>query len=259
MPIVVECEQGSSAWFEARCGSITASMFAEIRKVANGLDERQQAFVTAVQAGQSRKDAAEAAGYKTPPKSERIERALAGEKVGDYTDAALNYAFRLAMERISGTPLDEGFTNWAARRGHELEPEARATHALHIGRSIQRAGVVLTDDERFGASADGLIGDDGGAEYKAFLAPEKLRPILIDGDWGDVRDQAQGCMWLTGRKWWHLCLFCPALEPVGKELVIYREERDDDYIEAMERDLLAFDEVVERFKGQLLGNKQEAA
>lgn len=133
-------------------------------------------------------------------KAEAIRRALTGEEVGQPSEAAHNYAFTLAAERISGTPLDGGFETWQMKSGHELEPDARMEHEIQTGLVVQRAGFVTTDDGLFGASADGLIGRDGGSDYKCFLAPEKLRAFLIDNDASGIMDQVQGCMWITGRK-----------------------------------------------------------
>lgn len=172
------------------------------------------------------------------------ERLKTGANKGGFTSAARDYAFRLAIERISGQPLDEGFETWAMKRGHDLEPAARMEHEIQTGLIVQRAGFVLTDDRLFGGSADGLIGDDGGSEYKCLVSPEALRDVLIDHDFSKYIDQVQGCMWLTGRKWWDFCMYCPALEAVGKQLWRRRVERDDDYIEMMEPDLLEFAALV---------------
>lgn len=169
-----------------------------------------------------------------------------GKNTGQFTEAAKDYAFRLAIERISGKPLDEGFETWQMKRGHDLEPDARMAHEIQTGLSIMRAGFVLTDDRLFGASADGLIDDDGGSEYKCLVSPEKLRDILIDGDFSDYLDQVQGCMYVTDRKYWEFCLYCPALQPIGKELWRRRVERNDDYIEALEADLVEFAALVKQ-------------
>lgn len=167
-----------------------------------------------------------------------------GPNKGDYSAAAKTYAFRLAIERISGDPLDEGFETWQQRRGHELEPEARLLHEERIEMLIEHAGFVQTEDGWFGASADGLINTDGGSEYKCLVAPDELQKIILEDDISKFTDQVQGCLWLTGRKWWHFCLYCPALKSIGKELIIKEIQRDDDYIEAMEADLLEFRKLV---------------
>lgn len=254
--IVIECEQGSEEWHTARAGVITASMFGTIRKKVNCLTEQQTKYVSAIKRGMSEKDAAEFAGYKTKPRAEGIDRALAGKSVGDYSDAALDYAFRLAVERISGAPLDEGFSTWSMKRGHELEPEARMEHEVRTGLFVERAGFITTDDGLFGASADGLIGDDEGSEYKCFVSPEKLRAFHMDNDVSTVIEQVQGCLWITGRKRWHLGMYCPALAPVGRELWLKTFERDDNYIEQMEADLVEFSRLVAHYETEL---RKEAA
>lgn len=248
---IIECAQGSIEWHRARAGCITASMFSTIRKKVGCLDERQAQYVSLHLGGMAAKEAAETAGYKVVPSSDIIKRALAGEKIGDWSDAAKDYAFRLAIERISGAPLDEGFETWAMRRGHELEPEARMEHEAHTGLLVEQAGFITTDDGLFGASADGLIEPNGGSEYKCFIDPARLRPILLEGDITEVRDQAQGCMWIGGRQWWHVGLYCPALANAEKQFTMVETPRDDDFIEAMETDLLEFAQFVNEYEAAL--------
>ena len=248
---IIECEQGSQAWKKARAGVITASMFSTIRAKVNGLDEKQKKYVGAILAGRTEASAREIAGYKAAPKAEAVQKAIDGEKVGEWSTVAQDYAFRLAIERISGEPLDEGFETWSMRRGHELEPEARREHEIQSGLVVQRAGFVLTNDDAFGASADGLIDPDEGSEYKCFIDPAKLRAFWIDNDPSSVMEQAQGCMWITGRKRWHICLYCPALEAVGKQLWWRVFERDDNFIEQMEIDLLEFKGLVDQYEQKL--------
>ncbi|SFB19934.1 lambda exonuclease family protein [Azotobacter beijerinckii] len=174
-----------------------------------------------------------------------------GPRKGQPTEAALDYAFKLAIERISGQPLDEGFETWQMKRGHELEPQARMEHEMQTGLIVQRAGFVMTDDGAFGASADGLIGEDGGCEYKCFVAPEKLRAFHIDNDASGIFDQVQGCMWITGRKYWHIGMYCPALEPIGRQLWWREFKRDEAYIEQLEEDLWRFKLLVDEYEAKL--------
>ncbi|MFL9582411.1 lambda exonuclease family protein [Stenotrophomonas sp. AB1(2024)] len=248
---VITCEQGSPEWHSARAGVITASMFGVARKRVGELDQRQRTYVQAIHAGSTPKVAQELAGYKVAPKSAIIDKALRGEPVGDYSEEAKNYAFRLAVERINGEPLDEGFQTYAMKRGHDLEPMARAEHEVQSGLIVKRAGFVLSDDGVFGASADGLIGDDSGSEYKCFLDPALLRAFHIDNDASDVFEQVQGCMWITGRKEWHVGLYCPALVNCDRHLWWRVFQRDDAFIAAMEHDLRAFADLVDTFHQQL--------
>ena len=174
-----------------------------------------------------------------------------GLNKGEPTSKAQDYAFRLAVERISGKPLDGGFETWQMRRGHELEPQARMEHEAQTGLIVTQVGLVKTDDGAFGASADGFIGEEGGSEYKCFLAPEKLRSFHIDNDASEIMDQVQGCMWITGRKWWHIGMYCPALESVGRQLWWQEFKRDDDYIEKLEEDLWQFKLLVDGYEDKL--------
>lgn len=186
------------------------------------------------------------------------QKLKSGPSKGDFSSEAQAYAFRLAVERISGKPLDEGFETWAMRRGHELEAAARFEHELAIGVVVQPAGFVSTDDRKFGASADGLIGDDGGAEYKCLVDPSRLRKVLLTGDISEFMDQIQGGMWITRRAWWDFCLYCPALEPIGMQLWHRRVERDEAYIDQMEMDLIGFESLVSQNE-EALRSYREAA
>jgi hypothetical protein len=249
--IIINCAQGSDIWLKERAGCITASMFSTARSKVNGLNAQQRKYVDAMLAGKSEAKAMEIAGYKAGPKAEVVQRALDGETVGEPSNAALTYAFELAVERIGGAPLDGGFETWQMRRGHELEPDARMEHELQTGLIVTQVGLAKTDDGFFGASADGFIGADGGSEYKCFLAPDKLRAFHIDNDASDVIDQVQGCMWITDRKWWHIGMYCPLLKPVGRQLWWREFKRDNDYIEKLEEDLWEFKLLVDGYEKQL--------
>lgn len=205
--MIHECSQGTPEWYQARCGVITASMFAECRK-----------------------------------------RLKSGPNKGDYSKAAKEYAFKVAVERLSGKLLeDEQFETWQARRGRELEPTARVLHEERKEILVQQAGFATTDDGVFGASVDGLIDNDGISEYKCFISPSSIMPIILEGNIEDCKDQVQGGLWVSERNYAHFCLYCPALESVGKELTIFEVERDDNYIQKLESDLLEFNRLVESY------------
>lgn len=173
-------------------------------------------------------------------------------KNGGLGEKAKDHAFGLAIERISGVPLDGGFETWQMKRGHELEPEARWRHQEEIGVVIQEVGVILTEDGVFGGSADGLIGSDGGSEYKCLVSPESLRDVLITGNIEEYRPQVQGCLWLSGRAWWDFCLYCPALKPAGRDLTRWRIPRDDKYIdEVLVPNIFEFKTLIDSYEAAL--------
>jgi hypothetical protein len=212
--IFLDSEQGVPQWFQDRAGAITASMVATARK-----------------------------------------KLKSGENKGDYTTAGHNYAFKLAVERIKGGPVDDDqFVTWAMRRGTELEHDARRVHEKHLGGVfIEQAGVCLTDDRKFGYSTDGFIGDDGMAEYKCFLDGSKVREILFSSSTTDVIDQVQTGLWITGREWCDFGLYYPDLSSIGLDLIVQRMERNEEYIEEMVEDLLAFDGLVEDYMLRIRG------
>lgn len=171
---------------------------------------------------------------------------------GARTAKAKEYAFKVALERIAGAPLEEPqFIPWQARRGQLLEPVAARLYELQTGNTITPIGFVTSDCGRFGASPDGLVGDDSGVEFKAFLNAEKLAGILLAGDIGECMDQVQGGMWLTGRSTWTFGLFCPALAPIGRALTMHTIERDQPYIDQLAADLLDFHSYVETIVADL--------
>ncbi len=173
-------------------------------------------------------------------------------KNGDWSAKAKQYAFRLAVERISGGLLDEDkFETWEMRRGRELEPEARYRHEQIIGEMVEQVGFIKTDDGLFGASLDGIIGADGASEYKCFVSPSSLMPIVLDDDIGDCVYQVQGVLWLATRKWCDFCLYCPALKNAGIDFLRYRTMRDDKFIDEMETKLLKFNYLVNEYKTKL--------
>jgi hypothetical protein len=124
---------------------------------------------------------------------------------------------------------------------------------------VRRVGLVLTGDRRFGASADGLVGRDGGVEVKCWVDPAKLRKVLLDRNASEVRKQCLGGMWVTGRKWWDFVLYCPALAVCGLDFTVIRINRDDDEIDAMELDLMRFDGLVSEYGARIDAMAREQA
>lgn len=217
--IIEHHEQGSPEWLQARAGVITASRFSDARA--------------------------------------RLERASKNGKAGDWSGKAHDYAWTLAMERIAGAPLDQTFVTWQMERGTRLEGEARIAYEAR-GELVEEAGIVFTEDRAFGYSTDGFVGEDGMVEIKCPASCTKLGAIWTRPETAEVEyiDQINGGLWITGRKWCDLIVYCPWLAPVGKDLFVKRIHRDDDAIEALEADLLAFKELVDQYEQQL---RKEAA
>ena len=127
---------------------------------------------------------------------------------------------KIAMERIDSAPRD-AVTSRTMARGHELEPEAIGTYEFERGVSVRRVGLVLHDDfPQFGCSPDGLVGEDGGVEVKCPDAPDKMADYLLNGAHvAEYEGQVRHCLYITGRKWWHVVAFDPRT-PNGWNLAI---------------------------------------
>jgi exodeoxyribonuclease (lambda-induced) len=211
----IDAPQGSEAWLQARVGKITASRYKDAR-------DRNK-----------------------PAK---------GEAIGKPGAKCTAYAAQVAVERIAGHSIEKVFQNWQMREGQEQEPHARNAYDVETGHVVQEVGAITTDDDLFLYSPDGLIGDDGLLEVKTLLSADVICKVVGDGDLSAYMDQCMGGLWLTGRKWIDLALWAPALAPIGRQLTIHRITRDENAIEALETDLMAFAQMVTQAESKLRGD-----
>ena len=168
-------------------------------------------------------------------------------KSGAASGKQIAYACQVALERVSHQPADATFENWQMREGHVQEPIARAAYERRTGNLVDEVGAFATDDDLFLYSPDGLIDGDGLLEVKTLFSPERIMTIVGNGDVSDFIDQCMFGLWLTGRQWIDLVVWVPALE----HLSVKRIARDDDYIEAMEADLIDFAKLVTQYENTL--------
>lgn len=167
-------------------------------------------------------------------------------KSGGPSSKCSAYAAQVALERIAGRPIDKTFQNWQMREGQEQEPFARIAAESIKGYLVEEVGFITTDDRVFGYSPDGLIDGDGLLEIKTILSGDVALSVVGKNDLSEYMDQCNGGLWLTGRKWIDLVIWCPALEPIGKHLTIHHITRDEEKIEALEADLMKFKAMVDQ-------------
>ena len=167
-------------------------------------------------------------------------------KNGQPSKACLAYAMDTARERVDGTAPAK-FQNTAMRTGTEQEPIARAKYEARTGYLVDEAGFFRTTDRLFGGSVDGLVNDDGVIEIKTMVGSDTLFTAVADGDISAYMDQCLGYLWLLGRQWVDLVLWCPDLN----HMVIHRINRDEDAIEKLESDLMAFARMVAQYETTL--------
>lgn len=180
----------------------------------------------------------------------RFKDARAKLASGKPAQDRLNYMAELALERITGSLADR-FVTPAMQRGTELESAARAAYEADTGEIVSELGLCLHDTLGIGYSPDGLVGDDGLIEIKCPANAYKLAQLLLTHEIGEYADQVQGGMWITGRAWCDVLIYHP-----GLPLKPLRIARDDDYIKALEVDLLVFAVEVDAYTERL---RKEAA
>jgi hypothetical protein len=169
---------------------------------------------------------------------------MKGERSKQYQ----KYLYQLAGEQITGT-REETYQNGAMLRGIEMEAEARKLYEMLHDVEVEQVGLCFQDDKMsFGASPDGLVGDDGLVEFKCPILSTIVEYALKGNLVSDYFQQLQGQLLVTGRKWVDAVAYYPNFPPI-----IVRVERDEKLISALEKELGLFCqellETVTKLKG----------
>lgn len=217
---IINCEQGTAEWFDARKGIPTASEFSTV--LAEGREGLLPAAIM---------DAMVKSGCTAEQLAAAVKAARA--RGASPSQARLKYLRTLAGEIIRGTPEDEGYSSPAMERGKTMEEEARDFYAFTRGVDPIQVGFVRNG--RAGASPDSFIGDDGGLEIKTALAHIQIERLQKNELPSEHKAQVHGNLWITDRKWWDFVSYSPALPPL-----IIRVERDEEYIAQLAKAVEAF-------------------
>ena len=158
---------------------------------------------------------------------------------GKPKEARNTYLKKLVVERVTGSAT-ESASSVAMAWGKDAEPFARTEYEAQIGRIVMQSDFLLHPIHKYvGASPDGLIGSDGGYESKCPHNSAVHLWTIRDGMPREHIAQVQGCMWITGRKWWSFVSYDPRMPP-DLRLYVQRIDRDDIYIKALENKVLDF-------------------
>ena len=159
---------------------------------------------------------------------------------GQPSSSAETYINQLIAELITGQSTYVQKTEWM-ERGNELEPIARMNYELETDCEVTEVGFCMHDSLKCGVSPDGLVGDDGGIEIKC-PAPSTHVKYLRKGRLpAEYKAQVQGCLWITGRKWWDFMSFHPQMPNL-----LIRVERDEEYIGQLERLVTHACQIIEK-------------
>ena len=161
------------------------------------------------------------------------------------------YLYELAVERLTGQPIPEGYTSAAMQKGKDREQEARDCYELRYGKDIVQVGFIRHPSiKNLGASPDGLVGDDGLIEIKrrdlhihfGFRFSDKTpRPAML---------QMQAQLSCTGRQWADYASYNETLPP-RLRLFVLRVERNEEMIAMLENAAVLFDQEVDGLVGRL--------
>lgn len=172
----------------------------------------------------------------------RIGDMLATTKNG-WAASRKNYFNELIAQRLTGRRTSRYV--YSLNNRLEMEPEARAAYEFYTGNDVVEVGFIPHPSiEHFGASPDGLIGDDGGLEIKCMDAPNHLETLETGIVATGYVYQCLSGMACTGRKWWDFVSYQPDMP---EELKLFRKrfDRDDHAIGKIEAAVREFDAEIE--------------
>lgn len=210
--LILNVEQGSDEWLKARLGVITASEFHKII---------------------------------TPN--------------GSKSASANKYMGKLIAEHLTSEQQDI-YCSDDMFNGIEREPKARSFFEVIKGVKVDEVGMVFKDsDKAIACSPDGLVRlypyienddvDGIGVRYKVGLEikcpklANHISYVISDQMPKKYIPQVQGSIWTTGADgWWFM-----SHHPDYKPLIIF-VERDNAYIEKMEKIILSFSELLQIHK-----------
>ena len=168
----------------------------------------------------------------------RTADVMAKTKSG-YAASRANYMAELICERLTGE-RQGGFSSAAMQWGTETEPQARMAYEIITGATVVETGFVLHPEiAGFGASPDGLIGEDGLIEIKCPNTATHIDTLLADKVPTKYIIQMHVQMLCTGRAWCDFVSFDPRL-PIDLQMFTKRVERDDKLAEEIVTEVQSF-------------------
>jgi len=153
--------------------------------------------------------------------------------------ARANLSAQLVLERLTNTK-GESFSSTAMQWGVDQEPFARAAYEARSGVWVDTVGFVQHPTiERAGASPDGLVGHDGLIEIKCPNTATMIDTLLTGKVPGNYATQMQMQMACTGRAWCDYAVFDSRM-PVKAQLFVKRVQRDQKFIDDLNKEIIAF-------------------
>src|ERR1019366_4116795 len=147
---------------------------------------------------------------------------------------------QLIAEILTGQPAEDQYISQAMAYGTEIEPFARAAYELNQDAVVDSIGFAIHPTiNRFGASCDGLVGDNGLVEIKVPNTATHIDYILAGTVPSDYQSQMLSEMACTRRQWCDFVSFDPRL-PRHLQLFVRRFSRDETRIAEIEQKVQKF-------------------
>jgi hypothetical protein len=188
----------------------------------------------------------------------RLADMCAMKQNGEERAERRNYRSELISEILTGQPYPRRITpemQW----GLDQEAFARAAYELERDVLVETCGFVLHSTiECFGASPDGLVGEDGLIQIKCPTTPTHLGWILAGTVPEEYKLQMLGELSCTGRAWCDFVSYDPRL-PKHLQLFVIRFDRSAALIQKIERCVEHFQEEIADVLAALPGKPQGIA
>lgn len=166
---------------------------------------------------------------------------------------AKDLAVKIAIEQITGKPIESNYSNEHMERGHEQEPIARAMYEQENFCSVGNGGFF--DDGLCGVSPDGTVDDDGIIEIKSVISHVQYATIKRDSFDPKYKWQLYFNLKVTGREWIDYVSYCSQF-PEGKRLFIKSVEKTScvEQFEMIDKRLSEFAVLVEDCKKTIMSS-----
>lgn len=177
-------------------------------------------------------------GKATSSKANAIIKKLKG---GGYSAAREDYAYDLAIERLTGESQDPDLSrvSWV-QDGKNREEEARQLYSFMFDAEPVKIGFATHPTiDMFGASTDSLVGDNGLLEIKCPKAKTHYETLLnkqIPSEYIAQVDSEVAC---AEREWVDFVSYHPSFPP-HLRLIKIRRDRNERAIAELEAEVKAF-------------------
>lgn len=190
----------------------------------------------------------------------RVKDVMASGRGGAPSATRKNYMMELLCERLTGQSGGADLSrNAAVQRGVELEPFACMAYEADKGLMVAETGLVMHPSiPGFGASPDGLVGDDGVLEIKCPNTATHIATMQSERHDPQYEWQMLAQMACTGRAWADFVSYDDRL-PEPLQYVCHRFERDFKRIREMESEIRVFLEELSDLEKEMRERMKEAA